>query len=196
MKKKNEMKKFSNIKDLRKLLRLTQGEFAELLGVSQVYISQIENYNKHLKPDLAEKTAKELINIVGVIFHIEVNRDQSFDPLWELIEFITPYQIRVEHEASRYSSDMQNKLYRRMVESRKLDLEIDYILENGKEPIQNEMSNYVLTYDSIEPIKDIINYTLELKSSKEVLDKLKTDLQKESVVSSLKSGKGFKRTRR
>ncbi len=186
------VKIFSNIKDLRKLLRLTQKEFATLLGVSQVYISHIETYRRPLKLDLAEQIANELYSIVGKVFHVEMNKNQSLDTDWELLHLITPDYIHVEHEASKFSQDIQYKLFERMVEKRKLDLEIDYMLKKGQEPSKEEMEDYCMPYESIEPLKSIVNYMLRMKSSKVMLEKLKSDLQKDADLSSIKSGKGLK----
>lgn len=50
----------SNILKLRKSLKLTSTELAKRVGVSQSFISEIENGRKYPKIDLLQRIAKEL----------------------------------------------------------------------------------------------------------------------------------------
>lgn len=180
---------FSNIKDLRKLIGLTQKELAALLGVSQAYTSQIEKYQKPFNTELAKKLANELSNIVGSVFHAEMNSNQNFCPNWELLYLITPYDIEVGHTASEFPLELQKQLYDRIVEGRKISLEVEYILKYGKEPSWEEIAEYdIPPYDCGDCTKTVLKEMLKLESSKEILSKLKSDLQKESIVSNFKSG--------
>ena len=80
----------ATIKNLRKQQRQTQGEFATVCGISQTYLSQIENNQK--EPNLSIlKTIGEKLNVpLPIIFFLSLTDDDIQPAKREDFAIISP----------------------------------------------------------------------------------------------------------
>lgn len=121
--------KASNIKDIRQLLGFTQEEFAYLVKISSVYLSQLETGNRPINQQTSEKIANGLSWLSTELYYDE--SDQGKAPVFRTYFPIDAMTIRANHIASFYPRDTQEKILKLIHEKNMIDLQLDLILNMG-----------------------------------------------------------------
>ena len=75
----------ANLRDYRRKLGMTQGEFAEKANVSTHYIAMIETCKKYPKPDMLEHIAKTLGIEPYKLFNVVSDPNEPFERLYQNI---------------------------------------------------------------------------------------------------------------
>ncbi len=177
---------FKNISVYRKLLGFTQEEFALMVGISQIYLSHIETYRKPLLENIAVSIADVLNSIVANILYHEANLKNAYEPDPNLLDKINSESLRVGHNISKYSPELQDKALEKMNEILINRYQLDYMLERGKEPPEAVSHSIGQQLKSAESPEIIINEILKLSCSKEILKAKKADAKKEVKLRNMK----------
>ncbi len=177
---------FNNVSVYRKMLRFTQDEFALMIGISQVYLSHIEVYRKPLLDDMAGSIAEKLNSIVGDIIYHEANIKDADEPDINLLDKIKPDVIRIGHNISKYSTEVQEKAYNKMIEISIANYEMEYMLETGKEPPEENLLNIEKEIRIVDSPEEIITKVLKYNSSEEILKGIKEKAKKEIKLRNMK----------
>ncbi len=183
---------FKNIRVYRKLLGFTQEEFALMLGISQIYLSHIETNRKPLLEDIADSIAHVLNSIVASIVYHEANLKNADEPDPNLLDKKNPESLRVGHNISKYSPEVQYKALEKMNVILINQYQLDYMLECGKEPPEEVSHSIGQQLISAESPEIIINEVLKLSSSKEVLKAKKAGAKQEVKLRNMKANQTFR----
>ncbi len=148
-----------NLRDARKYMKLTQEELGYLLGVTGVYISQIESNDRPLNDEIAEK--------IIMLIH-DLTKDEDEEPLTPNKGGFSHYvfQVKWYHTASFYPQDKQTRLIRNAYKLKHLEFEINSILEG--EDLGEEFYMYGLEEIDRE-IQDEPNIYVKMKLHKKTL---------------------------
>lgn len=78
------------IKNTRKQQRQTQNEFAESCGISQTYLSQIENNAKEPNLSTLKEISKNLEIPLPILFFLSLNEEDIPEEKRKAFEIVTP----------------------------------------------------------------------------------------------------------
>lgn len=78
------------VKTLRKNKGLTQGNFCEIVGITQSYLSQVENGNKEPSIDVVKKIADALGTPMPVLFWFTLTEEDVDDSKVEVFKLLKP----------------------------------------------------------------------------------------------------------
>ena len=78
------------VKELRKKRGLTQGDFCKQIGITQSYLSQVENGNKEPSVDVIKKIAVALSTPVPVLFWFTLTEDDVDESKVEVFKLLKP----------------------------------------------------------------------------------------------------------
>tara|TARA_R110002020_G_scaffold26275_1_gene84922 strand:+ start:487 stop:774 length:288 start_codon:yes stop_codon:yes gene_type:complete len=78
------------VKTLRKNKGLTQGNFCETVGITQSYLSQVENGNKEPSMDVVKKIADALDTPIPVLFWFTLTEDDVDESKVEVFKLLKP----------------------------------------------------------------------------------------------------------
>ncbi len=123
----NDKRKYFNIKGIREYLGLTQEELGALVGVTGMYLSQIENGKRPLNDNVAENIVKGLRKFSDTLSK-RANRKAYKE--WEVKFFA--YDVKWYHLASFYPEEVQDRILTLAKTKHQIDEELDYLLEKGE----------------------------------------------------------------
>ncbi len=109
-----------NIRDIRKEYDLTQAKLAELSGLTQVYLSTIENGKMPMTKEASAKLYKGFI---------KANVDLGYKSKEEL---------RATHMASFYKTDLRSIVYSVLLKIYEGEAILDFITEHNSLPSEEE----------------------------------------------------------
>lgn len=78
------------VKDLRKIRGLTQCNFCEKIGITQSYLSQVENGVKEPSIDVLKKIADALDTPIPVLFWFTLSEEDVDDNKREVFKLLKP----------------------------------------------------------------------------------------------------------
>ena len=78
------------VKTLRKNKGLTQGNFCEMVGITQSYLSQVENGNKEPSIDVVKKIADALGTPMPVLFWFTLTEEDVDESKVEVFKLLKP----------------------------------------------------------------------------------------------------------
>jgi len=78
------------VKTLRKNKGLTQGNFCEMVGITQSYLSQVENGNKEPSIDVVKKIADALGTPMPILFWFTLTEEDVDDNKREVFKLLKP----------------------------------------------------------------------------------------------------------
>lgn len=136
-----------NIRALRRMVGLKQVELAGLAGITQAYLSEIENGKKPLTKKAAGKIARAFGQIIG----------QAMDH--ETIQ-VDPHGIWVDHLSSFYPEEIQARVQELMLTIGSLENRLHNLLMHGDE-MSAQSSN--IPFDSHEAIFPVAFFMNEFR---------------------------------
>lgn len=80
----------NTIKDIRKYKGYTQGDFAMECGITQTYLSQIENNQKEPNLSVLKKIAKKLVVPLPILFFLSITEEDVQPEKREMFNTISP----------------------------------------------------------------------------------------------------------
>jgi len=80
----------NTIKDIRKHKGYTQGDFALECGITQTYLSQIENNQKEPNLSVLKKIAEKLIVPLPILFFLSITEEDVQPEKKEIFNAISP----------------------------------------------------------------------------------------------------------
>ena len=122
--------KAQNIREVRKILGFNQEEFAYFVGISAVYLSQIETGSRELTRDVAEKIAMAL-SWLSLKKLDEVSEKENM-PVYATNYPVKADNIRVNHIASFYPGEIQEEILTLLYQKSAIEFQLDYLLEAGE----------------------------------------------------------------
>lgn len=78
------------VRTLRKSKGLTQGNFCEMVGITQSYLSQVENGNKEPSIDVVKKIADALGTPMPVLFWFTLTEEDVDESKVEVFKLLKP----------------------------------------------------------------------------------------------------------
>lgn len=80
----------NTIKDIRKHKGYTQGDFAMECGITQTYLSQIENNQKEPNLSVLKKIAEKLVVPLPILFFLSITEEDVQPEKSEMFNTISP----------------------------------------------------------------------------------------------------------
>lgn len=177
---------FKNISTYRKMLGLTQEEFAFMIGFSQVYLSHVEVYRKPLLEDMANSIAHVLNKIVSDIVYHEANLKNADEPDADLLQEINPELLRIGHSSSKFPSELHDEVLKLISEGQINKYKLEYMLEHGEKPPEVDLVTVEKKLKGVKTPEIIIRDVMKLSSSKEVLEAIKKEAKKKVKLRNMK----------
>ena len=177
---------FNNISTYRKMVGLTQEEFALMIGFSQEYLSHVEVHRKPLLEDMADSIAHVLNKIVSDIVYHEANLKNADEPDADLLQEINPELLRIGHNISKYPSELHDEVLKLISEDKINKYKLDYMLEHGEKPSDTDLVTVEEKLEGMKTPEMIIRDVLKLSCNKEVLEAIKKEAKKKVKLKNMK----------
>jgi len=145
----NAKRKYFNIRGVREYLGLSQEEYGSLIGVTGMYISQIENGKRPLNDNVAENIVRGLIKFSDLLSNDKHRSDKYKE--WEIKFFA--YDVKWYHLASFYPEEVQDRIILLAKKKQAIQDELDYLLENGS-LLEDDPFPTIIPYDNSKKMKE------------------------------------------